>query len=110
MNIPVSLSGQIQVADVQTLAKQGIKSIVNNRPDFEEPDQPTSDAIAKACKEHGIAYAHIAFASGMMDMQHVQDFADFYNQNPKPMHVFCRTGNRSNGLVQQAIGLDLLDE
>lgn len=105
----VSLSGQLSPADVATLAADGVKSIVNNRPDGEEAGQPTSSEIADACAAHGIAYAHIGFAGGMMDMNHVQAFADFFNSSERPLHLFCRTGNRSNTLVQKAVGLDLLD-
>lgn len=105
----ITLSGQITPADVKILAEQGVKTIVNNRPDFEESGQPTSDEIAKACAEHGIAYTQIAFAGGQMTMEHLQAFADFFNQNELPLHLFCRTGNRSNGLLQKAIEMDLLD-
>lgn len=105
----ITLSGQLSVDDIKTLAEQGIKSIVNNRPDFEEAGQPTSDDIAKACAEQGIAYAHIPFAGGQMTTEHLQSFADFFNGNELPLHLFCRTGNRSNGLVQAAIERDMLD-
>lgn len=105
----ITLSGQITPADVKLLSEKGIKTIVNNRPDFEEPNQPTSDEIAQACKEHGIAYTQIAFSGGAMTMEHIQAFADFFNKSELPLHLFCRTGNRSNGLLQQAIDMDLLD-
>lgn len=106
----ITLSGQITPDDVKILAEQGVKSIVNNRPDGEEEGQPTSDEIAKACQEVGIVYAHIAFAGGMMDMGHVQAFADFYNSTERPLHIFCRTGNRSNTILTTAREQDLLDE
>lgn len=106
----ITLSGQITADDVASFAKQGIKSIVNNRPDGEQLGQPSSDEIAAACQKAGINYRQIAFASGMMEMSHVQAFADFYNQSERPLHIFCRTGNRSNQLLQKAIELDLLDD
>lgn len=106
----ITLSGQITPTDVAELAKMGVKTVVNNRPDGEEDGQPTSDEIAKACDAHGIIYKHIAFASGMMDMNHVQAFADFFNQTERPLHIFCRTGNRSNNLLAAARERDLLDE
>lgn len=106
----ITLSGQITPDDVKTLAEQGVKTIVNNRPDHEETGQPTSDEIKQACDEYGIAYAHIGFAGGMMDMGHVEAFADFVNKHQKPLHIFCRTGNRSNTILQKAVELDLLDE
>lgn len=108
--LAVTLSGQLRPEDIQALADKGIKSVVNNRPDHEEADQPTSAEIAAACQKLGIAYCHIPFAGGAMQTRHAQEFADFYNAAPKPVHVFCRTGNRSNGLILAAVELDLLDD
>lgn len=106
----ITLSGQITPDDVAELARMGVKTVVNNRPDGEEAGQPTSAEIAEACQAHGIAYAHIAFAGGAMDMNHVQAFADFFNATERPLHIFCRTGNRSNNLLTVAREKDLLDE
>ncbi|WP_066803576.1 TIGR01244 family sulfur transferase [Moraxella oblonga] len=106
----ITLSGQITPDDVAELARMGVKTIVNNRPDGEEAGQPTSAEIEQACQAHGIAYKQIAFAGGMMDMGHVQAFADFFNSTERPLHIFCRTGNRSNNLLTVAREKDLLDE
>ena len=43
-------------------------------------------------------------------MHHVQEFADFYNQSQRPLHIFCRSGNRSSIILQAARDHDLLDE
>ena len=106
----ITLSGQISPADVEELACMGVKTVVNNRPDGEEAGQPTSAEIEQACQAHGIVYQQIAFAGGMMDMNHVQAFADFFNKTERPLHIFCRTGNRSNNLLNAAREQDLLDE
>ncbi len=106
----ITLSGQITPEDVAHLATLGVKTIINNRPDDEEPNQPKSADIERACQQHGIQYAHIGFAGGMMDMAHVQAFADFFNSTERPLHIFCRTGNRSNVILSKALELDLLDE
>ena len=41
----LSLSEQISVSDVKTIAELGFKSIICNRPDSEGPDQPTFEEI-----------------------------------------------------------------
>lgn len=106
----ITVSGQITPDDVAELAKQGVKTIMNNRPDGEEPNQPTSEDIKTACTQHGIIYKQIAFSAGMLDMNHVQEFADFYNTTERPLHIFCRTGNRSSTILQAAREHDLLDD
>ena len=43
-------------------------------------------------------------------MSHVQAFADFFNATQRPLHIFCRTGNRSTMILTAAKEHDLLDE
>ena len=40
VNSRFSVSGQINVDEVATLAAQGVRSLICNRPDGEAPDQP----------------------------------------------------------------------
>ncbi|UNU73967.1 TIGR01244 family phosphatase [Moraxella nasovis] len=106
----ITISGQITPEDVEKLAKMGVKTLINNRPDGEAADQPTSSQIEAAAHAHGIAYKQIAFSGGMLDMNHVEDFADFFNSTERPLHIFCRTGNRSSTILAAARERDLLDE
>ena len=52
----LSVAGQIQPEDVQALADSGYQVIICNRPDNEEPNQPSMDAIAAACELAGIQF------------------------------------------------------
>nr|WP_269763769.1 sulfur transferase domain-containing protein [Streptococcus salivarius] len=61
-------------------------------------------------KEAGLAYKEISFAGNELNMQHVEDFADYFNQAEQPILMFCRTGNRSNGLYEAAKQRDMLDD
>lgn len=110
MTDTITISGQITADDVKFLADQGYKTLVNNRPDGEEPGQPTSDEIKAAAEALGMTYAHIPFSGGMLEMRHVEEFADFFNATERPLHIFCRSGNRSSIILQAARDQDLLDE
>ncbi len=110
MSQTITISGQITPEDVKALAAQGVKTLVNNRPDGEEPNQPTSESLAAAAAECGIQYAYIPFSGGMLEMRHVEEFADFYNSTQGPLHLFCRTGNRSSTILQAARERDMLDD
>lgn len=110
MSHQVSFSGQITPEQVKEVAAQGFKTIINNRPDGEEPNQPNSADIEAAAKEAGVAYKEISFSGGELNMQHVEDFADYFNQAEQPILMFCRTGNRSNGLYEAAKQRDMLDD
>ena len=110
MSHQVSFAGQITPEQVKEVAAQGFKTIINNRPDGEAPDQPTSAEIEAAAKEAGLAYKEISFAGNELNMQPVEDFADYFNQAEQPIFMFCRTGNRSNGLYEAAKHRDMLDD
>lgn len=110
MSHQVSFAGQITPEQVQEIADQGFKTIINNRPDGEAPDQPTSADIEAAAKAAGLAYKEISFAGSELNLQHVEDFADYFNHAEQPVLMFCRTGNRSNGLYEAAKQMDKLDD
>lgn len=110
MTHQVSFAGQITPEQVQQIAADGFKTIINNRPDGEAADQPTSSEIEAAAKAAGLAYKEISFAGNALNQQHVEDFADYFNQAEQPILMFCRTGNRSNGLYEAAKQMDMLDD
>src|SRR3546814_12399813 len=60
----LSVSPQIDPADVVALAASGSRSIVCNRPDAEEAGQPTAAAIAAAAETPGLRFVHIHILSG----------------------------------------------
>jgi protein tyrosine phosphatase (PTP) superfamily phosphohydrolase (DUF442 family) len=47
----VYATGQLFETDLQLLSKQGVRSIVNTRPDNELEGQPSSAELAKAAEE-----------------------------------------------------------
>ena len=106
----ISIQGQITPEQVPMLAENGFKTIINNRPDGEEPNQPMSADLAIAAEKAGIVYKEISFAGTGLTQQHVEDFADFFNQAQPPILVFCRTGARSTGIYEAAKKMDLLDD
>ena len=55
----LSVSSQLMLTDVTAAADQGIRSIINNRPDAEASDQPTSAEIEAAAAALGLGYRHI---------------------------------------------------
>ena len=55
MSHEISITGQITPDQVPMIAENGFKTIINNRPDGEEPNQPTNADIAAAAKEKELA-------------------------------------------------------
>ncbi|MEA3064070.1 MAG: hypothetical protein QOJ27_505 [Sphingomonadales bacterium] len=86
---------QIGAADIPAVAGAGIRLIVNNRPDGEEPGQPFSAEIEAAARAAGLGYRHIPVAKGFSAWQ-VEAMADALERGP--VLAFCRSGTRSTHL------------
>ena len=88
---------QIELADIPALAAQGVTLIVNNRPDREEPGQPSSAEIEAAARSAGIDYRHIP-VSGGFNLDDVLALADALDAAEGTSLLCCRTGTRSTFL------------
>ena len=96
----VYVTGQLFDGTVRAAAKQGVKTIINNRPDHEAPDQPMSADLQKLAEELGMSFVYQPVVSGAMTPQDVEDFRGIYKDIEKPLLIFCRTGARSTQLFE----------
>lgn len=94
----ISVSPQVQPADLAWLAAQGFKTIINNRPDGEEPNQPTSAQMQQAAQEAGLHYIHQPVISGAISQQNIDEFGTLLADAEGPVFAFCRTGTRCSAL------------
>ena len=98
----LSVRPQVLPGEVAELAAAGFKGIINNRPDGEGPDQPSSAELEAAAKRHGLAYWHIPVVPGQATEEQARAFAAALREAEGPVVAFCRTGNRSTGLWKMA--------
>jgi uncharacterized protein (TIGR01244 family) len=91
------VAGQIAPSDLAAVAAAGVRTVVNNRPDFEEPGQPTGAEIRAAAEAAGLAYRHVPVAGGLSAEQ-VSTVADLLGASEDKLLLFCRTGTRSTYL------------
>ncbi len=89
-----SVSPQIAPEDVAAAAAQGFVLIINNRPDGEQPGQPTGAQIEAQAKAHGLTYAHIPFA-GRPTAEQAKAVHDLAAAAEGKVLAFCRSGTRS---------------
>lgn len=107
----VNFAGQISPENIAEVVELGFKSVICNRPDAEGgAEQPLSQDIQQAAEQAGLKYVHQPVVAGQITEKDVQEFAEHFNTLPKPVLMFCRTGNRSNNLYQLAVQMDLLDD
>ncbi|TYL48738.1 bifunctional protein tyrosine phosphatase family protein/NAD(P)/FAD-dependent oxidoreductase [Marinomonas sp. IMCC 4694] len=96
-----SVSEQITLGDIDTLAVSGVTLIICNRPDEEESEQLTFADIAAYAKTKNIEALHIPFAGGQMTASDVVEMK-LGLKDANNVHAYCRSGNRST-LIWQAV-------
>ncbi|MCG9915737.1 MAG: TIGR01244 family sulfur transferase [Phenylobacterium sp.] len=96
-----SVSPQIAVSDVAAAAEQGFVLIINNRPDGEDPAQPSGAEIEAAARAAGLDYLAIPVRGGP-DAAQVEAQREAMDQALGPVLAYCRSGTRS--IVTWALG------
>ena len=94
----LSLSGQVEINDLDGLKENGVTILVCNRPDGESDGQPSFADISTAALAKGIKAIDLPFRSGGQSVAQVDAFAKLMQQaqeQEKKIHAYCRTGNRS---------------
>ena len=86
---------QISEADFAALAAEGVKAIVNNRPDGEDPTQIDADRGKALAEANGMTYHHIPVTAQTLSQAAAAAFADVLTSTDGPVLAHCRSGTRS---------------
>jgi uncharacterized protein (TIGR01244 family) len=100
------VSPQLEVEDVTAAAAQGFRMILNNRPDGEDPDQPSGADIEAAALAAGLAYAAVPIR-GRPGPSQIVAAGQALETADGPVLAYCRSGMRSIAtwaLVQSGSG------
>ncbi len=92
------VSSQPSVEEIRSLQDKGFKTLVNNRPDDEDADQPGTGVEAQAAKVSGLTYAFIPVTGTTITEADVRAFQRAVNESEGPVFAHCRTGTRSLNL------------
>ena len=101
----VLVSGQIEPRDVAGFAAGGITTIVNNRPDGEEPGQPRGADIEAEARAAGLDYRHIPISGGFSN-DAVEAMGAALNEAKGDVLLYCKSGTRSAYLWALACAAD----
>jgi sulfide:quinone oxidoreductase len=91
----LSVSAQPYAADVAAAARAGFRGLISNRPDGEEPGQPTAAEMRALAAAHGMGFAHVPVVPGQIGDEDVALMADALVRLDGPVLAFCRTGTRA---------------
>lgn len=89
---------QIAADDVAAAAAMGVRLIVNNRPDGEEPGAPQGAEIAAAAAAHGIDYIAIPVTHSGFSHAQIDALEAAITAAGGPVLAYCRSGTRSTNL------------
>jgi uncharacterized protein (TIGR01244 family) len=91
----LTAAGALSRDDIEALAASGVKTIVNNRPDGEDPGQLSAEEARQLCAARGIAYHHIPFVAATLTRADIDTFDAVLKTGPQPVVAHCRSGTRS---------------
>ena len=103
INDEYSVTGQILPTDLDEIKAMGFKSIVCNRPDEEEPGQPSFAEVAARAKELGLDIAHVPVGRMGVDAEAVKGMVDALDEFQRPMLGYCRSGARSTAIYEKSL-------
>ena len=102
----VSVSGQITPGDIVLLKQSGFTAFICNRPDGEEPGQPSFEEIKAVAEAQNCGADHIPFGPAGITMDIVSAFRSRMVGAPGPVLAYCRSGMRSCALWALASAVD----
>jgi uncharacterized protein (TIGR01244 family) len=86
---------QIAVSDIAEAKALGITTIINNRPDGEEPSEPQGAEIEAAAHAAGLGYVAIPVTHAGFSGPQVAAMAVALEAAKGPVLAYCRSGTRS---------------
>ncbi|MBI3437077.1 MAG: TIGR01244 family phosphatase [Proteobacteria bacterium] len=89
-----AVAPQLSLEDIARAAEAGFRTIIKNRPENEDPDQPTETQVVAAAKLAGLDYRSLPF-TGPPPPAIVAETVLAMEQSAGPVLAYCRSGTRS---------------
>lgn len=93
----IAASPQILPEHMAAIAAAGYRVVINNRPDGESADQPTSAALAAAAEAAGLEYHYYPLNAFNYPGDDPMSMGTLFD-GERPVFAFCRSGTRSTNL------------
>ena len=91
----IAVTDQIHVAGVAGIAARGFRTLIDLRPDGEEPGQPSSAAIGEAARGQRMMFHYIPTPQGDVPDAVVERLAGAIAASERPVMLYCRSGKRA---------------
>ena len=91
----VYVTSQLFETDLKLIAKQDVRTIMDNRSDDEAARQPLAADLARVAEEFGITYVHFPVDAGPITEQAAAAYAKVCEDLKRPLLIFGQSGARS---------------
>lgn len=91
-----AVAPQITPEEVTLIAAAGYRTIIDNRPDAEIPDDLQTEAVRKAAEAAGLDFVVNHVVGGAITMDNVRLQGDAIAAAAGPVLAYCASGNRSS--------------
>ncbi|MFC2506085.1 MAG: TIGR01244 family sulfur transferase [Kingella sp. (in: b-proteobacteria)] len=93
------ISNQLDERFIKRVASYGIKTVICNRPDGEEPKQPSFEQVKAWLNAVGVEnVVYMPIVMDGIDDGALSDFQETVAKSPAPILAYCRSGVRSSML------------
>jgi uncharacterized protein (TIGR01244 family) len=89
-----AVAPQIEPEDLAEAVARGFRLVINNRPDGESPDQPSSALMQTAAEAAGLSYRYIPVRGGPGPSE-IEAMVGAVAEAQGPVLAYCRSGTRS---------------
>ena len=94
----LSVSSQLSREELSSLHRSGFKTLINNRPDGEDADQPGNQVECDATRQCNLSYAFIPVTMNTITEADIRAFQKVVRESEGPVLAHCKTGTRSLSL------------
>lgn len=86
---------QLEISDIQELVRLGFKSVICNREDYEDLEQPDHASLSTELGKVGIEYVYLPVNLNHIGVSEIDKFTKLDQTLTKPTYAYCRTGTRA---------------
>lgn len=90
-----AVAPQLEPGDMSALAQDGVKTVICNRPDTENPPPLQAAAMQAAAEAAGLAFVFNPITGGAMTEGNVEEQAEAIAGSDGPVVAYCASGTRS---------------
>lgn len=102
----LTVGAQPSESEIETLAKDGFKSVVNFRTAGEDDQLLSLDKEESQVIAAGMKYLHVPISMKSMNQAKVDEFRKRLESLPKPAFAHCKTGKRAGAMTMMHVAVE----